>query len=130
MGIIDLSRVHAALLIATDDGRRLTVPLNDLAMRGAGGGMNDTNNNDDDGARRWVEAQCSMYGRCAVGTEDKEELRAIDKDGIAIDVIVAAAAARRLSPPPAAALMSNISFFLVDLAMVVSSSIGCDRWPA
>ena len=53
--------------------------------------MNNNNDNDDDGAQRWAEAQRAMYGQCAVRTEDKEELHAIDEDRIAIDVIVAAA---------------------------------------
>ena len=53
----------------------------DLAVGGAGGETND-DDNDNDGAQRWAEAQRAMYGRCAAGTDDDEELRAIDRTGL------------------------------------------------
>jgi hypothetical protein len=53
----------------------------DLAVEGAGGGTND-DDDDDNGARRWAEAQRAMYGRCAAGMDDDEELRAIDRTGL------------------------------------------------
>jgi hypothetical protein len=53
----------------------------DLAVGGAGGGMNNAYD-DDNGARRWAEAQRAMYGRCATGTDNDEELRAINRTGL------------------------------------------------
>jgi hypothetical protein len=43
--------------------------------------MND-NDDDDNGARRWAEAQRAMYGKCAAGTDNDEELRAINRTGL------------------------------------------------
>ncbi len=78
----------AAVAAAGEDGRGgigIERLLNDrceadMAVGGAGGGTND-DDDDDDGEQRWVEAQCAMYGRCAAGTDNDKELRAIDRTG-------------------------------------------------
>ncbi len=53
----------------------------------------NNNGNDDDRAQWWAEAQRAMYGRCAIGMEDDEELHAIKEDGITIDSLSSSAIA-------------------------------------